>query len=63
MFHRFYGSFVPGMHAGDVMGHETMGEVVKVGHGNSKLSVSDRVVVPYTIACGECSNPSGAKQA
>src|ERR1700748_3176832 len=49
-----YGGFVPGMHAGDVMGHETMGEVVEVGSGNSKLSVGDRVVVPFTISCGEC---------
>ena len=49
-----YGGFVPGMHAGDVMGHETMGEVVEVGRGNSKLKVGDRVVVPFTISCGEC---------
>lgn len=71
-----YGGFVPGMHAGDVMGHETMGEVVEVGRGNSKLKVGDRVVVPFTISCGECrmckwnlfalcerSNPNGAEQA
>jgi threonine dehydrogenase-like Zn-dependent dehydrogenase len=71
-----YGGFVPGMHAGDVMGHETMGEVVEVGRGNSKLKVGDRVVVPFTISCGECrmckwqlfslcerSNPAAAKQA
>jgi len=71
-----YGGFVPGMHAGDVMGHETMGEVVEVGRGNSKLKVGDRVVVPFTISCGECrqfkwgqfslcerSNPNGAMQA
>ncbi|MDP9839905.1 threonine dehydrogenase-like Zn-dependent dehydrogenase [Neorhizobium huautlense] len=42
--------FVPGMHAGDVMGHETMGEVVEVGRGNSKLKVGDRVVAPFTIS-------------
>ncbi|MBB3979843.1 threonine dehydrogenase-like Zn-dependent dehydrogenase [Rhizobium azooxidifex] len=71
-----YGGFVPGMHAGDVMGHETMGEVVEVGRRNAKLKVGDRVVVPFTISCGECrmckwslfslcerSNPSGAEQA
>jgi threonine dehydrogenase-like Zn-dependent dehydrogenase len=45
---------IPGMERGDVLGHETMGEVVEVGAGNSKLKVGDRVVVPFTICCGEC---------
>jgi len=71
-----YGGFVPGMKSGDVMGHETMGEVVAVGKDNQKLKVGDRVVVPFTISCGECefcqrglysvcerSNPNGAEQA
>ena len=71
-----YGGFVPGMHAGDIMGHETMGEVVEVGKGNSKLKVGDRIVVPFTISCGECrmcrsglfslceqSNPNASMQA
>jgi threonine dehydrogenase-like Zn-dependent dehydrogenase len=32
-----------------------MGEVVEVGHGvNGKLKKGDRVVVPFTIFCGEC---------
>jgi threonine dehydrogenase-like Zn-dependent dehydrogenase len=44
----------PAMQPGDVMGHEFMGEVVEVGHGNSKLRKGDRVVVPFTIACGDC---------
>jgi threonine dehydrogenase-like Zn-dependent dehydrogenase len=48
------GGFVTGMKAGDVMGHETMGEVVEVGRANSTLKVGDRVVVPFTISCGEC---------
>ncbi|HEU4459828.1 MAG TPA: zinc-dependent alcohol dehydrogenase [Methylibium sp.] len=51
--HLFDG-FMPGMEAGDVMGHEFMGEVVEVGSGNKKLKVGDRVVVPFTICCGEC---------
>jgi threonine dehydrogenase-like Zn-dependent dehydrogenase len=46
--------FMPGMKPGDVMGHETMGEVVEVGKDNSTLKVGDRVVVPFTISCGEC---------
>jgi threonine dehydrogenase-like Zn-dependent dehydrogenase len=49
-----YDGVIPSMQHGDVLGHETMGEVVEVGSGNSKLRVGDRVVVPFTIACGEC---------
>ena len=45
---------IPKMQSGDVLGHETMGEVVEVGRGVEKLKVGDRVVVPFTIACGEC---------
>jgi threonine dehydrogenase-like Zn-dependent dehydrogenase len=57
--HLFDG-FMPGMRHGDVMGHEFMGEVVEVGpgiragNGEAKLRVGDRVVVPFTIICGEC---------
>jgi threonine dehydrogenase-like Zn-dependent dehydrogenase len=49
-----FGGFVPGMKRGDILGHEFMGEVVEVGAGNKRLKVGDRVVVPFTIACGEC---------
>ncbi len=45
---------IPEMQAGDVIGHECMGEVVEVGRDNHKLKVGDRVVVPFTISCGEC---------
>ncbi|WP_372070239.1 glutathione-dependent formaldehyde dehydrogenase (plasmid) [Tistrella mobilis] len=45
---------MPSMHHGDVLGHEAMGEVVEVGRDNQALSVGDRVVVPFTISCGEC---------
>jgi threonine dehydrogenase-like Zn-dependent dehydrogenase len=51
--HLFDG-FVPGMMHGDILGHEFMGEVVEVGAENRKLKVGDRVVVPFTIICGEC---------
>jgi threonine dehydrogenase-like Zn-dependent dehydrogenase len=41
---------------GDIMGHEMMGEVVEVGSAmNGHLRKGDRVVVPFTIFCGECS--------
>ena len=49
-----YDGFMPGMKAGDVVGHEFMGEVVEVGAENRKLKVGDRVVVPFTICCGDC---------
>jgi len=51
--HLFDG-FMPTMESGDIMGHEFMGEVVEVGKDNTKLKVGDRVVVPFTIFCGEC---------
>ena len=49
-----YDGFMPGMQHGDIMGHEFMGEVMEVGSANKKLKVGDRVVVPFTIVCGEC---------
>lgn len=49
-----YGGLMPTMEAGDVLGHEPMGEVVAVGAAVRNLAVGDRVVVPFTIACGDC---------
>ena len=49
-----YNGFIPTMKRGDVLGHEFMGEVVEVGPGVNNLSVGDRVVVPFPIACGSC---------
>jgi threonine dehydrogenase-like Zn-dependent dehydrogenase len=49
-----YDGYIPTMQRGDVLGHEFMGEVVDVGKDNTKLKVGDRVVVPFTIACGRC---------
>ena len=49
-----YNHFMPGMQKGDIVGHEFMGEVVEVGKDNKKLKVGDRIVVPFTITCGEC---------
>ena len=45
---------MPGMQSGDVLGHEFMGEVVEVGSATHPLKRGDRVVVPFTINCGEC---------
>ncbi|HLI22663.1 MAG TPA: zinc-dependent alcohol dehydrogenase [Stellaceae bacterium] len=49
-----YDGIIPRMKSGDVLGHETMGVVVEVGSEITKLKRGDRVVVPFTIACGEC---------
>jgi threonine dehydrogenase-like Zn-dependent dehydrogenase len=49
-----YNGFIPSMKSGDVLGHEFMGEVVELGRGVSNLSLGDRVVVPFPIACGRC---------
>ncbi|MGE4054669.1 MAG: zinc-dependent alcohol dehydrogenase [Vicinamibacterales bacterium] len=49
-----YGGYIPTMRRGDVLGHEFMGEVVEVGRDNARLKPGDRVVVPFTIACGGC---------
>ena len=51
-----YNGFIPTMEQGDIMGHEFMGEVVEVGAGvdRDKLKIGDSVVVPFTIACGNC---------
>ena len=51
--HLFNG-FIPTMKKGDVLGHEFMGEVVEVAPEVKNLTVGDRVVVPFPIACGRC---------
>jgi threonine dehydrogenase-like Zn-dependent dehydrogenase len=48
-----YDGVIPGMLAGDVLGHEFMGRVVEVGR-KSTLKKGQRVVVPFTISCGSC---------
>lgn len=49
-----YDGYIPTMKSGDILGHEFMGEVVEVGPNVKKLKVGDRVVVPFTISCGNC---------
>ena len=48
-----YDGYIPTMRAGDILGHENMGEVVEVGSA-STLKKGQRVVIPFTIICGEC---------
>ncbi|MGC1396062.1 MAG: zinc-dependent alcohol dehydrogenase [Coleofasciculaceae cyanobacterium] len=49
-----YDGFIPSMVAGDILGHEFMGEVVEVGSEVKNVKKGDRVVVPFTISCGSC---------
>ncbi len=49
-----YDGVIPTMERGDILGHEFMGEVVETGSEVSNLKKGDRVVVPFTIACGSC---------
>jgi threonine dehydrogenase-like Zn-dependent dehydrogenase len=51
--HLFDG-MIPTMEAGDILGHEFMGEVMEKGSEVHNLKVGDRVVVPFPIACGRC---------
>ncbi len=48
------GGYVPAMRAGDIMGHEFMGEIVEVGSGVTKHRIGDRVVVCSFMSCGTC---------
>jgi threonine dehydrogenase-like Zn-dependent dehydrogenase len=48
------GGYIPFMRAGDVLGHEFLGEVVEVGSEVRTHHVGDRVVVCSFIACGRC---------
>ncbi|MEA1072206.1 zinc-dependent alcohol dehydrogenase [Sphingomonas sp. LY160] len=48
-----YDGYIPGMRAGDILGHENMGEVIEVG-AKSTLKKGQRVVIPFTISCGSC---------
>jgi threonine dehydrogenase-like Zn-dependent dehydrogenase len=51
--HLFDG-YMPTMESGDILGHEFMGEVVELGSAVTNLQKGDRVVVPFTMACGGC---------
>lgn len=51
--HIYRGKF-PAMHDGDILGHEFMGIVEEVGSTVTELTRGDRVVVPFTISCGDC---------
>jgi threonine dehydrogenase-like Zn-dependent dehydrogenase len=50
----FIDGYIPTMRAGDVIGHEFVGEVVETGRDVRKIKKGDRVVVPSFICCGQC---------
>lgn len=45
---------LPGMKRGTILGHEGVGIVEQVGKMVRNLAPGDRVVIPSTIACGNC---------
>ncbi len=49
-----YEGYIPKMKKGDILGHEFMGTLVEVGREVHRVRPGDRVVVPFTIACGRC---------
>jgi threonine dehydrogenase-like Zn-dependent dehydrogenase len=49
-----YDGMIPTMERGDILGHEFMGEVVQLGAAVKNVRLGDRVIVPFTIACGSC---------
>ncbi|MCX6219152.1 MULTISPECIES: zinc-dependent alcohol dehydrogenase [Spirosoma] len=48
-----YDGFIPQL-KNEVLGHEFMGIVEDVGSEVTNLKKGDRVVVPFTVACGKC---------
>ncbi|WP_164700228.1 zinc-dependent alcohol dehydrogenase [Modestobacter sp. KNN46-3] len=48
------GGYIPFMRAGDVLGHEFIGEIVEVGSAVRHRKVGDRVVGAPFAACGNC---------
>ncbi|MBV9818557.1 MAG: alcohol dehydrogenase catalytic domain-containing protein [Solirubrobacterales bacterium] len=49
-----YTVLAPFLDPGDVLGHEPMGIVEAVGPAVTEVSVGDRVVIPFNVACGDC---------
>jgi threonine dehydrogenase-like Zn-dependent dehydrogenase len=49
-----YRGKIPMMETGDILGHEFMGIVEDAGAAVVNVKRGDRVVIPFTIACGDC---------
>ena len=52
--------YQPTMESGDILGHENMGEVIELGSEVTNLKIGDRVVVPFTISCGQAGSAKRA---
>ncbi|HJV45851.1 MAG TPA: zinc-dependent alcohol dehydrogenase [Bacillota bacterium] len=46
--------FVPNMREDYIIGHEPMGIVEEVGPEVTKVKKGDRVIIPFTVSCGQC---------
>jgi len=51
--HLYHGEIMT-MQKGDILGHEFMGKVEKVGKNIKNVHVGQRVVASFQIACGDC---------
>lgn len=49
-----YNGEIPNMPHNFVIGHEPMGIVEAVGSEVAHLKKGDRVIIPFTVACGQC---------
>lgn len=45
---------IPNLPENYIIGHEPMGIVVETGPDVTKLKKGDRVIIPFTVACGQC---------
>ncbi|HLP74244.1 MAG TPA: zinc-dependent alcohol dehydrogenase [Bacteroidales bacterium] len=50
-----YHGMVPDTHVGMTFGHEFIGVVEEIGESVQKLKRGDKIIVPFNIACGQCS--------
>ena len=49
-----YLGHIPEMKDGDILGHEFMGTIIEKGKDIQNLSIGDKVVIPFMMACGNC---------
>ena len=49
-----YRGLEPGLDPGTPMGHELLGTIVATGAQVSRFRIGDRVVAPFSTACGRC---------
>ncbi len=49
-----YHGLIPSLEKDYIIGHETIGIVSEVGKAIDHVKKGDKVIIPYTIGCGEC---------